>query len=238
VQKVKIIPAIDLMDGQVVRLLKGNPKNKTVYSNNPQEIAKKWEKQGADMIHLVDLDATLGLGSNIDIIKKITREASIPIQVGGGLRSESAIISALDFAQRVVVGTIAFKDFALVSDLATKFGKKRIVISIDHNNGIIVTNGWQKSTGINLIEAAKSFSKKNFTEFLLTNVSRDGTLQGPDLENLAQICNLENANVIASGGISGPTDITKIKQCNAYGVILGKALYDEKITIKEAKQLA
>lgn len=234
----KIIPAIDLMDGHVVRLLQGNPKNKTVYSNNPQEIAKKWEKQGVDMIHLVDLDATLGLGSNIGMIKKITKEISIPVQVAGGLRSESAMISALDFAQRIVVGTIAFKDFDLVSDLAAKFGKKRIVISTDHNNGIIVTNGWQKSTGINLIEAVNNFSKKNFTEFLLTNVSRDGTLEGPDLENLAKVCKIENINVIASGGISGPSDITKIKQCNAYGVILGKALYDEKISIKEAKELA
>lgn len=234
----KIIPAIDLMEGQVVRLVRGKPQDKTVYSKNPQEIAKKWEKAGADMLHLVDLDATLQLGSNLGIIQKISKEVSIPIQVAGGLRSESAISTVLDFADRVVIGTIAFKDANLVSDLAAKFGKKRLVIAVDHNDGIIVINGWQDSTGINLNDAVADFSKKDFTEFLLTNVSRDGTLQGPDTENLSKVCKLEKINVIASGGISGPSDVIKVKQCNAYGVILGKALYEGKITIEEAKKLA
>ncbi len=234
----KIIPAIDLMEGQVVRLVKGKPENKTVYGNNPQEIAKKWEKAGADMLHIVDLDATLQRGSNLGMIQKIAKEVSIPIQVAGGLRDESTISTALDFAERAVIGTIAFNDAKLVSDLAEKFGKKRLVIAVDHNDGIIVINGWQRSTGINLDDAVADFTKKNFTEFLLTNVSRDGTLQGPDIENLSKICKIEKTNVIASGGISNSSDIIKVKQCNAYGVILGKALYDGKITIEEAKKLA
>jgi phosphoribosylformimino-5-aminoimidazole carboxamide ribotide isomerase len=238
VQKVKIIPAIDLMDGQVVRLMKGRPEEKTVYSNNPQEIAKKWEKAGADMLHIVDLDATLVRGSNLDMIKKIAKEVAIPIQVAGGLRSESVISTALEFAERAVVGTIAFKDQDLVLGVAKKIGNKRLVIAVDHNNGIIVTNGWQHATGINLQDAVTDFAKKNFTEFLLTNVSRDGTLQGPDTENLSKICRLEKINVIASGGIAGLSDISKVKQCGAYGVILGKALYEGKITIEEAKKLA
>lgn len=234
----KIIPAIDLMDGQVVRLVKGKPENKTVYSNNPQEIAKKWERAGADMLHLVDLDATLQRGSNLGIIQKIAKEVSIPIQVAGGLRDKSTISAALDFAQRAVMGTIAFNDTTLVSELAEKFGKKRLVIAVDHNDGIIVINGWQRSTGINLGDAVTDYAKKNFTEFLLTNISRDGTLQGPDIANLSKICKIEKTNVIASGGISNSSDVTKVKQCNAYGVILGKALYDGKITIEEAKKLA
>jgi len=235
---VKIIPAIDLMEGQVVRLVKGKPENKTVYSNNPQEVAKKWEKAGADMLHIVDLDATFQCGSNLGMIQKIAKEVSIPIQVAGGLRDESAVSTALDFAERAVLGTIAFNDAKLVSDLAEKFGKKRLVIAVDHNDGIIVVNGWRHLTGINLGDAIADFTKKNFTEFLLTNVSRDGTLQGPDLENLSKICLLEKTNVIASGGISNSSDIIKVKQCNAYGVILGKALYEGKITIEEAKNLA
>jgi phosphoribosylformimino-5-aminoimidazole carboxamide ribotide isomerase len=109
---------------------------------------------------------------------------------------------------------------------------------VDHNDGIIVINGWQHSTGINLGDAVTDFTKKNFTEFLLTNVSRDGTLQGPDIENLSKICQIKNTNVIASGGISNSSDVIKVKQCNAHGVILGKALYDGKITIEEAKKLA
>ena len=137
----KVIPAIDLMDGQVVRLVQGRPENKTVYSNNPLEIAQKWEKQGADMLHIVDLDATLSLGTNLELIKKITKNVSIPVQVAGGLRSESLISTALDFANRIVLGTLAFKEKPLTIDLGKKFGHNRLVISTDHHDGKIVKIG-------------------------------------------------------------------------------------------------
>ncbi|WP_100183547.1 1-(5-phosphoribosyl)-5-[(5-phosphoribosylamino)methylideneamino]imidazole-4-carboxamide isomerase [Candidatus Nitrosotenuis aquarius] len=233
----KIIPAIDIMDGQVVRLVQGKPENKTVYSNNPGEIAKKWEKQGADMLHIVDLDATLKLGSNLELIQRIVKEISIPVQIAGGLRDENVISSTLDFADRVVIGTLAFKDRELVNKLGSKLGHKNLVISADHNNGNVVINGWTQKTKTNLVDAVQEFSNNGFTEFLITNVSRDGMLQGPDLENLALACK-QNVNVIASGGISKPSDVSDVKQCNAYGVILGKALYEGKITIEEAKKLA
>jgi phosphoribosylformimino-5-aminoimidazole carboxamide ribotide isomerase len=237
VQKVKIIPAIDIMDGQVVRLVQGKPENKTVYSNNPGEIAKKWEKQGADMLHIVDLDATLQLGSNLKLIQKITKEISIPVQVAGGLRDENTIISALDFADRIVIGTLAFKEKELVNKLGKKLGYQNLVISADHNNGIIMINGWTQKTKTDLIDAVSDFARNRFSEFLITNISRDGMLQGPDLDNLSMTCK-QNINVIASGGISKPSDISDVKKCNAYGVILGKALYEGKITIQEAKKLA
>ena len=233
----KVIPAIDLMDGQVVRLVQGRPENKTVYSNNPLEIAQKWEKQGADMLHIVDLDATLSLGTNLELIKKITKNVSIPVQVAGGLRSESLISTALDFANRIVLGTMAFKEKLLTVDLGKKFGHNRLVISADHHDGKIVTNGWTQSSTIPLIDAIIDFKKNGFSEFLVTNISTDGMLQGPDLQNLSQACN-QNVNIIASGGISKPSDISDVKKCNAFGVILGKALYDNKITIGEAKNLA
>lgn len=233
----KVIPAIDLMDGQVVRLVQGRPENKTVYSNNPLEIAQKWEKQGADMLHIVDLDATLSLGTNLELIKKITKNVSIPVQVAGGLRSESLISTALDFANRIVLGTLAFKEKPLTIDLGKKFGHNRLVISADHHDGKIVTNGWTQSSTIPLIDAIIDFKKNGFSEFLVTNISTDGMLQGPDLQNLSQACN-QNVNIIASGGISKPSDISDVKKCNAFGVILGKALYDNKITIEEAKKLA
>ena len=225
------------MDGQVVRLVQGRPENKTVYSNNPLEIAQKWEKQGADMLHIVDLDATLSLGTNLELIKKITKNVSIPVQVAGGLRSESLISTALDFANRIVLGTMAFKEKLLTVDLGKKFGHNRLVISADHHDGKIVTNGWTQSSTIPLIDAIIDFKKNGFSEFLVTNISTDGMLQGPDLQNLSQACN-QNVNIIASGGISKPSDISDVKKCNAFGVILGKALYDNKITIGEAKNLA
>ena len=234
----KVIPSIDLMNGQVVRLYKGNPEHKTVYSNDPISIAKKWENAGADMIHLVDLDATLGLGNNFELIKKIVSCVSIPVEIGGGLRSESLILDALDIVNRVVIGTFAFKEPELLQKLLTKLGPEKIVISVDHKDGLIVTHGWQNTTDIYLIDSINEFLHVGFTEFLLTNVNRDGTLQGPDLEFLKQACDLEKANVIASGGISNINDISKVKENNAWGVILGKALYENKITIEEAKKLS
>jgi len=233
----KIIPAIDLMNGEVVRLYKGDPKQKTVYSGNPIEIAKKWEANGADMLHIVDLDATLGIGSNLSIIKKILEEISVPVQVAGGLRDESLILDVVKISNRVVIGTLAFKDKELLKKLLLSLGSKKIVISVDHIDGEIVINGWQDRTGIKLIDSIKEFLDMGFTEFLLTNVSRDGTMEGPDLEFLEQACNLSNANVIASGGISNVIDVKDVKEKNAFGVILGKALYENKISIEEAKKI-
>lgn len=234
----KIIPAIDLMNGQVVRLYKGDPKQKTVYSDNPVEIAKKWEADGADMLHVVDLDATLGIGSNLSIIKKILEEISIPVEVAGGLRDESLILDVAKISNRVVIGTLAFEDKELVKKLLLSLGPEKIVISVDHKDGEIVIHGWQDSAGIKLIDAIKEFLEMGFTEFLLTNVSRDGTLEGPDLEFLEQACSLDKTNVIASGGISNVDDVKDVKEKNAYGVILGKALYENKISIEDAKKIA
>ena len=231
----KVIPAIDLMNGQVVRLYKGDPNQKTIYSDNPVEIAKKWEANGADMLHLVDLDATLGIGSNLPVIKKILEQISIPIQVAGGLRDESTVTDVSKICNRVVLGTLAFKDKPVLQKLLSNLGSQKIVISVDHIDGEIVIHGWQKQTGIKLINAMKEFLAMGFSEFLLTNVNRDGTLQGPDLKFLSQTCQLTNAHVIASGGISNIKDVQNVKQENAFGVILGKALYENKISIQEAK---
>ena len=234
----KVIPAIDLMGGQVVRLYKGDPKQKTVYSDDPIEIAKKWEANGADMLHIVDLDATLGIGSNLEIIKKILEAISIPVEVAGGLRDEALISDVIKISNRIVLGTLAFKNKKLLKKVLLSFGSKKIVISVDHMDGEIVIHGWQDKTGIKLIDSIKEFLEMGFTEFLLTNVNRDGTMDGPDLEYLEQACNLENTNVIASGGISNVSDVKDVKEKNAFGVILGKALYENQISIEETKKIA
>ena len=233
----KIIPAIDLMDGQVVLLYKGDPKQKTVYSNDPVSVAKKWQDAGADMLHIVDLDATIGTGSNLDLIEQITKELSIPVEVAGGLRSEEIVARAISFSSRVVIGTLAFKDKELLQRIAKKYNYSKIVISVDHIDGFIVTHGWQESTKTPLLDAINEFVDMGFTEFLLTNVSKDGTMEGPDLEYLEKACNIQNANVIASGGISNIDDVSAVQTKNAFAVILGKALYEDKVSIEEAKQL-
>jgi len=234
----KVIPAIDLMNGQVVRLYKGDPKQKTVYSNDPIKIAKKWEANGADMLHIVDLDATLGIGSNLEMIKKILKEITIPVEVAGGLRDESLILDVIKISNRIVIGTLAFKNKELLKKLLLSLSSEKIVISVDHMDGEIVIHGWQDKTGIKLIDSIKEFLEMGFTEFLLTNVSKDGTMEGPDLEYLEQACNLDNTNIIASGGISNVNDVKDVKEKNAFGVILGKALYENKITIEETKKIA
>ena len=233
----KIIPAIDLMDGQVVRLVKGDPNNKTVYSNNPLEIAKKWQSAGADMLHVVDLDATLGRGSNLEIIKKMLSELNVPVEVAGGLRDESTILEIGKTADRIVLGTLAFRDKETVLKISDSLGKKKIVISVDQIDGKIAVDGWQQSTEITLLDGMNEFLQLGFSEFLLTSISRDGTMQGPDMESIQKACSLENANVIASGGISGIDDVKQLKKLNLYGVILGKALYENKISIEEAKKI-
>ena len=234
----KVIPAIDLMSGQVVRLYKGDKNQKTIYSEDPVSVAKHWEQDGADMLHLVDLDATLGIGSNIEVIKKILSEVKIPVEVAGGLRDESIILDIAKLCDRVVIGTLAFKNKEILKKILDTLGPEKIVISVDHKDGEIVIHGWQDGTGLKLIESIKEFLNMGFTEFLLTNVNRDGTLEGPDTEFLQQATSFEKINVIASGGISKSSDVLLVKEKNAFGVILGKALYENKISISEAKNLA
>lgn len=234
----KVIPAIDIMENKVVRLVKGDPKNKTIYNDNPIETAKRWEAAGADMLHVVDLDATLGLGSNLKTIKKVVSEISIPVEVAGGLRTEETIESVLDFAPKAVLGTVAFKNRDMLQRIAKKFGRDRIVISSDQLNGKIVVSGWKENTGVDLILGIEEFVNLGFSEFLITSVDRDGTLKGPDLDSLRKACNIEGTRVIASGGISNLKDTVDVKKIGVAGVILGKALYDKKITIEEVKAIA
>ncbi len=232
----RIIPAIDLMEGQIVRLYRGDPGQKTVYPGDPVSVAKKWQDAGADMLHVVDLDATLGTGSNLNLIEKITGAVSIPVQAAGGLRDLEVIDRAASFAARIVIGTLAFGDRRMLEELAKKYGPSRIVISVDHADGFIVTHGWQQATKTPLLDSMNDFAGMGFTEFLLTNVRRDGTMEGPDLEFLEKACLVPRANVIASGGISNVGDVCSVKSRNAYAVILGRALYENKISIEEAKE--
>ena len=233
----KIIPAIDLMEGKVVRLYRGDPKKKTIYSENPLEIAKKWESAGADMLHLVDLDATLGTGSNFELLKDIAESVKIPVEVAGGFRNEKIVEEAIEFAQRVVIGTLAFKDKTVLDKLQKTYGNEKLVISVDHKDGLIVVNGWQQTTDVALIDAVNDFIKMGFSEYLSTSIVRDGTLDGPDLESLKMVNEIKNVNLIVSGGISNIEDIVKVKELDPFGVILGKALYENQVTIEEAKRI-
>lgn len=234
----KILAAIDIMDGKVVRLTKGQESNKIIYSDDPLHVAKKWTAEGADMLHVVDLDAALGTGrANTVLIEEIVRSINIPVQVGGGLRSEEIIAKMFEIGcNRVVLGTLAYKKPNIVRKLI-KLHPQKIVISIDQIDGLVMIKGWKSSSGYTVIEAIGKFSKIGASRFLLTSIDKDGTLEGPDIEMLNKVCANTEIKVIASGGISTLKDIIKAATVGCKEVILGKALYEGRVELKKARAI-
>jgi phosphoribosylformimino-5-aminoimidazole carboxamide ribotide isomerase len=232
----KLIAAVDIMGGSVVRLVKGDPANKIVYGSDPVQSAKKWEAAGADMLHIVDLDAALSTGSNSESVTKIAEAIKIPVQIAGGIRSQEAAQSMLAKGSRVVLGTMAYSDHDAVKRLA-KQNPGKIVISIDQVNGDVMVKGWKESAGVKVADAISQFKAMGIEEFLLTSIERDGTLQGPDVQTLADAAR-SRTKIIASGGISSIEDIIRVKSAGCSSVILGKALYDGKVSIERAKAVA
>ena len=231
----KVIAAIDIMGGSVVRLVKGDPANKVVYSSDPVDTSKKWETAGADMLHIVDLDAAFSSGSNAELVVKITAAVKIPVQVAGGIRTPEKAEEMMSKASRVVLGTMAYSTPEVVRKLAKK-NPGRVVISIDQVNGKVMVKGWKESTGMKVADAISQFASMGVDEFLLTSIERDGTLQGPDVSTLAEAA--KSARIIASGGIASLQDIVKVRSTGCSSVILGKAMYDGKVSIERVKALA
>jgi len=232
----KIIPSIDIFKGKVVRLVKGDPKNITIYSDNPVEIAEKWKIQGAEMIHVVDLDSALGTGiDNHPEILRIVKKTKIPIQVGGGIRSYKSASTLLEKGvARVVVGTVAFRNLKELDKMIQVFGKDKITVALDYVAEKVVIKGWTQSTGIILKDAISKLQERGVEVFLLTAVERDGMLSGPDHKTLSSIVKTQNAKVIASGGVTSIQDLIRLKKSGLFGAIIGKALYEEKISLEEA----
>jgi phosphoribosylformimino-5-aminoimidazole carboxamide ribotide isomerase len=231
----KVIAAVDIMGGSVVRLVKGDPANKTIYSSDPVETAKKWEAAGADMLHVVDLDAAFGSGNNTELAANIAAAVKIPVQVAGGIRTLEKAEEILEKAARVVLGTMAYSEPEAVRKLAKK-DPSRIVVSIDQIDGKVMVKGWKESTQISVADAISQFSAISIDEFLLTSIERDGTLQGPDIKTLAEAA--KYARIIASGGVARIEDIVKVRSSGCSSVILGKAIYDGKVSIGRVKALA
>ena len=231
----KVIAAVDIMGGSVVRLVKGDPANKTVYSSDPVETAKKWEAAGADMLHIVDLDAAFASGSNAELTARIAGSVRIPVQVAGGIRSLEKAEEMLSKASRVVLGTMAYSNPEAVRKLVKKY-PSRIVISIDQAGGKVMVKGWKESTDTKVADAISQFASMGVGEFLLTSIERDGTLQGPDIGTLADAA--ASARIIASGGIASLQDIVKVRSAGCSSVILGKAMYDGRVGIEKVKALA
>jgi phosphoribosylformimino-5-aminoimidazole carboxamide ribotide isomerase len=231
----KVIAAVDIMGGSVVRLVRGNPDDKVEYSNDPVETARKWETVGADMLHIVDLDAAFSTGSNSELIAKISQAVRIPLQIAGGIRSLEKAEEMLSMASRVVIGTMAYREPEIIRKLVKK-NADRVTISVDQMGGMVMVKGWKESTGTTVADAISQFLAVGVDEFLLTSIDRDGTLQGPDIKTLADAA--VSARIIASGGISSIEDVIKIRSAGCSSVIIGKAMYDGKVSIEKVKAVA
>jgi phosphoribosylformimino-5-aminoimidazole carboxamide ribotide isomerase len=235
----KVLAAIDIMNGEVVRLTKGDQATKKVYSKDPVEIAKKWEKDGADMLHIVDLDAAFGSTlNNLSIISEILKAVNIKVQIGGGIRDTDTFerIAKMGFS-RIVVGTMAYRNTNELRLLCKNYSDK-IVISLDEMNGKVMIDGWQSSSDSTVDDAIIKFNKFGISNFLLTSIIKDGTLSGPDIVTLNSINTDRKSKIIASGGISNLLDVLRVRSIGCDSVILGKALYEERLEIKKVKALA
>ncbi len=236
-----IIPAIDLKDGECVRLMQGNLHQATVYSDDPVATARKWQDQGAQLLHIVDLNGAFeGEPKNLTHVEAIVNAVSIPVQVGGGIRSMDTVRMYLGVgAKRVVMGTTALSNRQLVEEILEVF-PERVVVAIDAKNGLVATDGWKTVTGISARDAISSLAGLELAAVMYTDIAKDGMMAGPNLPSLKVMVEASPVPIIASGGISTLEDIKAIKALGSKveGVILGKSLYEGKIDLRQAIETA
>lgn len=234
-----LLPAVDVADGQAVRLVQGELGTETSYGS-PLDAALAWQEQGAEWIHLVDLDAAFGKGSNREILKEVTAKLDIKVELSGGIRDDESLNNALaSGAARINLGTAALEDPDWTAKVIAKHGDK-IAIGLDVRGRNLAARGWTKEGG-ELIETLQRLDKDNAARYVVTDVTKDGTLQGPNTALLREILNYTKKPVIASGGIAQLSDIAELRQLTNIGVegaIVGKALYAQKFTLKDALRMA
>jgi phosphoribosylformimino-5-aminoimidazole carboxamide ribotide isomerase len=227
-----VIPAIDIRGGACVRLLRGDPHAETIYDDDPVAVARRWESEGARRLHVVDLDRAFGTGSNHEAVETICRSVAIPVQVGGGLRSEEAIERALhDGAARALLGTVAAMDPGFVTRAVARF-HDRVVVAVDVSGGRAMVRGWQEE-GPTIEELFEALEAAGTPRYLVTAIARDGTLEGPDFELYARVLRLTLRPVIASGGVSTAEDVHALRELGMEAAVVGKALYEGTVRIPE-----
>ncbi len=234
-----ILPAIDIHNGNCVRLYKGDYDTAQVVAQSAVETAKGFEKDGAEFIHMVDLDgAKDACLKNSQLIISVAKEVGIPIEIGGGIRNMQAVEHYLENGvSRVILGSAALKDFEFAKNAVDTYGEK-IAVGIDAKNGFVSTEGWLDTSDVTYIELAKKMESIGVKYIIFTDISKDGTLEGANLEQLNEINNAVSCNIIASGGIRDINDIKKLYQLNLYGAICGKSLYSSTLSLKEAIAVA
>jgi phosphoribosylformimino-5-aminoimidazole carboxamide ribotide isomerase len=229
--------AIDLLSGSVVTLKQGKEEMKTTWKEKPVEVAERWEREGADGLHIIDLDAAFGKGSNRETILAIVKRTKIPVEVGGGVRSREAADAWLKSgAARVILGTLAYKEPETLAGLLRAHGPEKIVVASDYTEGKVVASGWTTSQGVGVLKAARGFEEAGVVNLLTTAVGRDGMATGPDLETLRVLCAFsKKLRVLASGGIRSMHDLIEIERRGAAGAVIGRALYDGSVELADSK---
>lgn len=230
-----IIPAIDIKDGRCVRLYQGKYEEVTVFDHDPVAVARRWEQLGAQRIHVVDLDgAKAGRPVNAQIVFAIVRAVNIPVQLGGGLRDQGAVDAALNLGvDRAILGTAALRDPQLIARLVEKYGE-RIVVGVDARDGLVAAQGWTETSHVRTEELVQRMSQMGVRTVIYTDISRDGTLEGPNVDAVAELVQLNGPEIIASGGVARLEDLVALAGTGAAGVIVGKALYSGAFDLPQA----
>lgn len=225
-----MIPCVDVRLGRAVRLLEGDPERETVYDSDPLTAARRFDALGAPWIHIVDLDAALGTGSNQEVIETACRGVEASVEVAGGIRSVEDAALRLAFADRVVVGTAAVRDPRLVHELLDRFGPQRVVVSVDARGGEVAVSGWTEATGVRASDLARAMHAAGVETLIFTDVSRDGTMKGVDEVPVRPVRDAFPGTLYAGGGVGSDSDLALYESLGLQGAIVGRAIYEGKIT--------
>jgi phosphoribosylformimino-5-aminoimidazole carboxamide ribotide isomerase len=234
-----LLPAVDILDGKAVRLAQGAFDQPTVYDEDPFEAARRWVREGARALHVVDLDgARAGEPVNLEHVRRIARQAGVPVQVGGGLRTIEAVERIVESgAQRVVIGTAAYRDLDLLDEAVARIGE-RLVVSVDARGGRLATSGWLEQTELPVEAAIERLRARGVRRFVYSSIDRDGLLGGPDLDGIRRVARTVRGNFVYSGGVSSLADlraVSNLRQVNLTGVIVGTALYEGRFSVSEGQ---
>ena len=235
----QLYPAIDMKNGQCVRLRQGAFKDITIYSDAPEKVAAHWQEKGASFLHLVDLDGALaGYSVNEEVIRRIADTVSIPIEIGGGIRSKEAVERMLDLGvRRVIIGTKAAEHPEFLRDMVRTFGEEAIVAGVDAKDGMVAVEGWEKVSSLTASDLCLTMKEYGVRHIVYTDISRDGMLYGPNVEATRKLTEETGLDIIASGGVSCMEDLKCLHEAGIRGAIIGKALYENRIDLAEAVRL-
>lgn len=237
-EKMLIMPAVDIKNGKCVQLVQGKPGTEQVIIDNPEKVAKKWEDEGAEIIHVIDLDGALETKDNLNTIEKILKEVNVPIQLGGGIRSIEYAEKLLNLdIERLIIGTMAIENPNTIKKLSEEFGSERIMVSLDSKDSKVVIKGWKEKIDKKATDISREFQEAGAGSILFTNVDVEGLLSGFDIQPAIDLVNSVDIPIVYSGGITTLEDLKKLTTTGVKGVVIGSALYKNKINLIDALKL-